>query len=88
MGMIVDKITKSFKAIAAVPASEMRCVDPTKISPALKGLLEALDESADAKGVPTEIVVRVTGREDRIYTILLDEAEQIQELLQWGIVSE
>lgn len=85
---IVDKITKSFKAVCAVPASEMRIVDGTKISPALKGLLEAFDEVAGAKGVETEIVIRISGREDRIYSIVLDQAEQIQEVLQWGICAE
>jgi hypothetical protein len=88
MGIIVDKITKSYHAIAAVPASEMRSVDSKRISPALKGLLEAFEESANSNGVPTEIVVRVSGREDRIYSVVLNETQDIQEILQWAIVAD
>lgn len=84
----VDKITKSYKVIAAIPASEMRSIDRTKVSPALKGLLEAFDEISDSDGVTTEIVVRVSGREDRIYSVVLNDAKEIQELLQWGIVDD
>lgn len=84
----VDRITKGYREIAIVPASEMRRLDPTKIPPALRGLLEAFNESDDARGVTTEIVVRISGREDRIYSVVLNEAQQIQELLQWGIVAD
>lgn len=89
MGAVrVDKITKSYKAIAALPPSEMRPVDSARISPALRGLLEAFDEVKDSNGVPTEIVVRIAGREDRIYSVVLSETQEIQEILQWGIVAE
>ena len=81
-----DKTTKSYQVIAAVPVSETRPVDSTKVSPALKGLLEAFDEAADANGVCTEIVIRFSGRDDRIYSVDLNEAKEIQEILQWGIV--
>lgn len=85
---VVDKTTKGFKAVAAVPASEMRDLDSTKISPALKHLIEAFGEAEDNEGVPIEIGVRITGREDRFYTVVLSEVEEIQEVLQWGIVPE
>ena len=83
-----DKTTKSYKIIVAVPISETRPIDCSKISPALKGLLEAFDESEDACGIPSEIVIRFSGREDRVYSIDLTDAKEIQEILQWGVVEK
>lgn len=89
MGQVkYDKTTKSYKVIAAVPASQMRPVDQAKIPAALKGLLEAFNEVEDSNGVPVEIVVRISGKEDRGYSVVLGEAKEIQEILQWGVVDE
>jgi len=83
-----DIRTKSYKVIAAVPASKMRPLDSAKIPSALQGLLEAFNEVDDANGVPVEIVVRISGREDRGYSVVLGDAREIQEILQWGVVEE
>jgi hypothetical protein len=83
-----DATTKSYKVIAAVPASQMRSVDGAKIPSAIQGLLEAFNEVRDAAGVPIEIVVRISGREDRGYSVVLNEAQELQEILQWCVVDE
>lgn len=89
MGTIkYDATTKSYKVISAVPASQMHQVECAKIPSALQGLLEAFNESRDAAGVPVEIVVRISGRADRGYSVVLNEAREIQEILQWGVVDE
>jgi hypothetical protein len=78
--LYIGSSTKGFTGMSV--ASSPSDVDSGKISPALKQLLSAIEDSS---GGPVEINISIKGSQDKVFTINVDDVGEIQEILQWSV---
>ncbi|MFG1289851.1 hypothetical protein [Xanthobacter versatilis] len=83
MGLaFIGAVTKGFTGLTA--AANPADIDPATISPALQQLLAALKDVAEA-GQPVEVNIVVKGKESRVFTVSVDNAGELEEILQWTV---
>lgn len=80
--LFIDASTKGFDGLSPVQLSGDTNED--RMSPALSALLTALKKEAP-KGEPVEIVIGVIGKEQTIYSVTIQNAEEIKEILEWTV---
>ncbi|MCL4069408.1 hypothetical protein M3484_22885 [Pseudomonas sp. GX19020] len=78
----IDSTTKGFDALSPLAQSDTNNSD--RISPALSALLTALRKEAPT-GEPVEIVIGVMGKQQTVYSVTIQNAEEIKEILEWTI---
>ena len=80
--LFIDASTKGFDAL--YPKRLSGETNSDRMSPALSALLTALRKEAP-KGEPVEIIVGVVGKEQTIYSVTVQNAEEIKEILEWTV---
>ena len=80
--LFIDSSTKGFDGLSPVQLSGKTNED--RMSPALSALLTALKKEAP-KGEPVEIIIGVVGKEQTIYSVTVQNAEEIKEILEWTV---